>query len=270
MALIGLNYLVLTGAWRMIPELSLTGSTGWVLLLVPLAVLLISALSTQWTWGRAAAAAWRSRQEAQGGLSDAARAAPDQARGMTREGAVLSEQSIAAGLAGTIGAGRTQGREPGRSSKPNTETGEHRSQSPIAALGGQPRSAERAPAVRRVFAVREMIADAEKTGDRRELAKLCLSQARYLREGGELREAGDLVRKCILIAIEMRDDRLHAQGRLELGDIAESLGDLTTACEHWQMARSLFTDVEEHQRSESAEQRMLKRGCPTDWVLTDF
>ncbi len=161
-----------------------------------------------------------------------------------------------------------QGTEPAVTG--TTETGEHQKQSAISASGGQPQGVERASTVRRVFAVRELIADAEKTGDRKELAKLCLSQARYLREGGEIREAGDLARKCILIAIEMRDDHLHAQGRLELGDIAESLGDLTTACEHWQMARSLFTDVDEHQRSEAAEQRMLKRGCPTDWVLTDF
>jgi hypothetical protein len=55
-----------------------------------------------------------------------------------------------------------------------------------------------------------------------------------------------------------------------LGDLAHKDGDLTTACEHWQIARALFVELKQDGAHESVEVRMLRNGCPTDWVLTDF
>jgi hypothetical protein len=62
----------------------------------------------------------------------------------------------------------------------------------------------------------------------------------------------------------------HAAARLALAETAHQAGDLTSACEQWQMARTAFLqggDTEQHAR---VEKRMRENGCPTDWVLTDF
>jgi hypothetical protein len=62
----------------------------------------------------------------------------------------------------------------------------------------------------------------------------------------------------------------HAAARLQLAEAAYSAGDLTSACEQWQMARGAFLEdgqMDEHAR---IDRRMRDNGCPTDWVLTDF
>ncbi len=62
----------------------------------------------------------------------------------------------------------------------------------------------------------------------------------------------------------------HAIARMHLADAARSTGDLTSACEHWHLAREAFQasgHSEEHAR---VEKLMRENGCPTDWVLTEF
>ena len=83
-------------------------------------------------------------------------------------------------------------------------------------------------------------------------------------------EAEELLRKCILGAGAARHKATHAKARLALGDLAHAGGDPTTACEHWQIARALFHELRQVEDHAEAEQRMLRNGCPTDWVLTDF
>ncbi len=90
------------------------------------------------------------------------------------------------------------------------------------------------------------------------------------RENGNDPTAADCLRKTIMLATSAGDKPLHALARLELGDICKSEGDLITACEHWQMARSLFEETSSASDAEVCEKRMLGNGCPTDWVLTDF
>ena len=68
----------------------------------------------------------------------------------------------------------------------------------------------------------------------------------------------------------MKQPGTEAMARLELGDLARACGDLTTACEHWQMARALFTDLKRPAETVAAEKRMESAGCPTDWVLNQF
>lgn len=97
-----------------------------------------------------------------------------------------------------------------------------------------------------------------------------LTEALSLRESGDDDAAADRLREAIMLAANIRNDRLHARARLELGDIAESQGDLTTACEHWQLARSLFEGERCTGDAGACETRMARNGCPTDWVLTDF
>jgi tetratricopeptide (TPR) repeat protein len=62
----------------------------------------------------------------------------------------------------------------------------------------------------------------------------------------------------------------HAAARFELAEAAYRLGDLTTACEQWQLARTAYLEDGQMERHASIEKRMRANGCPTDWVLTDF
>lgn len=62
----------------------------------------------------------------------------------------------------------------------------------------------------------------------------------------------------------------HAAARLALGEAAHRAGDLTTACEQWQMARTAYLQAGDTEHHARVEKRMRENGCPTDWVLTDF
>ena len=81
--------------------------------------------------------------------------------------------------------------------------------------------------------------------------------------------AGSLREVIILAAANGLADQ-QAAARLELGELARQDGDLITACEHWQIARSLFHDLKNKPRVKAIETRMREHGCPTDWVLNDF
>lgn len=87
---------------------------------------------------------------------------------------------------------------------------------------------------------------------------------------GDRIAAAENLRGAILLASQSGDRRLHAAARLELGDIARHEGDLQTACEHWQLARSLFEEEQSPADAAQCEKRMNSNGCPTDWVLNDF
>ncbi len=62
----------------------------------------------------------------------------------------------------------------------------------------------------------------------------------------------------------------HAEARLELAEAAFNGGDLTGACEQWQMARTALHEEGDKAAHARVEKRMRDNGCPTDWVLTDF
>lgn len=97
-----------------------------------------------------------------------------------------------------------------------------------------------------------------------------IDEALAKRAEGDENAAADSLRAAIIKATKARKPLLHASARLELGDIAHAEGDLTTACEHWQMARSMFEDEKRAQNASDCEKRMTRNGCPTDWVLNDF
>jgi hypothetical protein len=121
-----------------------------------------------------------------------------------------------------------------------------------------------------VAAASAQIARAEAAGDKAKLAELHLELARlHLASGGRVEAAAEL-RKSIMSAARLRQHGTHASARLLLGDLAERDGDLTTACEHWQIARTLFQELKMTDQLGSAEARMRRIGCPTDWVLNDF
>jgi hypothetical protein len=62
----------------------------------------------------------------------------------------------------------------------------------------------------------------------------------------------------------------HAEARLALAEAAYLAGDLTSACEQWQMARTAYLEAGLKDGYARVEKRMRDNGCPTDWVLTDF
>lgn len=114
------------------------------------------------------------------------------------------------------------------------------------------------------------VQEAEMAGQQDRLPALYLSLAQCRIEAGESADAEELLRKSIRGAGGARHKQTHAKARLALGDLAHASGDPTTACEHWQIARALFHELKQHADHAAAEQRMLRNGCPTDWVLTDF
>jgi len=114
------------------------------------------------------------------------------------------------------------------------------------------------------------VRDAEERGESARLPGLYLSLAQCHIEDGETTDAEELLRKSIRGAAGAQLKDTHAKARLVLGDLALKSGDRTTACEHWQIARALFHELKLRHDHEAAESRMLRNGCPTDWVLTDF
>jgi uncharacterized Zn finger protein len=114
------------------------------------------------------------------------------------------------------------------------------------------------------------VAEAEVAGQPERLPGLYLSLARFHLQSGQTSDAEHLLLKSIREAANGRHKGVHAQARLALGDLAHASGDLTTACEHWQIARALFHELKQPRDHKAAETRMLRNGCPTDWVLTDF
>ncbi|KUO67242.1 MAG: hypothetical protein APF80_07165 [Alphaproteobacteria bacterium BRH_c36] len=101
-------------------------------------------------------------------------------------------------------------------------------------------------------------------------ARALLDEALSERAAGNDTTAAECLRAAIIIATQSASHAVHAAARLELGDIVEAQGDLQTACEHWQMARSLFEDECSAQEAAKCEKRMIKNRCPTDWVLNQF
>jgi tetratricopeptide (TPR) repeat protein len=135
-----------------------------------------------------------------------------------------------------------------------------------ASPGAQPEAATRPDSA----ALAAAVAEAEAAGQPDRLPGLYLSLARCHLQSGQTSDAEHLLLKSIRGAANGRHKGVHAQARLALGDLAHASGDPTTACEHWQIARALFHELKQPRDHEAAETRMLRNGCPTDWVLTDF
>ena len=114
------------------------------------------------------------------------------------------------------------------------------------------------------------IAKAEAAGSQAELPALYLGLARDRIASERGSEAIPLLTACLRVSAALGQKEAQAGARLELGDLARSSGDLTTACEHWQMARGIFHDLKKAAELAAAERRMRQHGCPTDWVLNDF
>ncbi len=142
----------------------------------------------------------------------------------------------------------------------------------LPAQGDAPAAAEAKPKPPRPPSLAEIentLARAEAAGRDNDVALISLYLARRRKAEG-VPDYIEGIRRCIRLAAQLGLKELHGEARLDLGDEARAAGDLTTACEHWQIARSLFEDAKLPAKRDNAEARMKRFGCPTDWVLNDF
>src|SRR3990172_4151461 len=93
--------------------------------------------------------------------------------------------------------------------------------------------------------IASLITAARSRGSEADLSGLYLALARDRMANDRLEEAGDLLRKSIRLAAKLGQKQTHAGARLALGDFVREQGDLTTACEHWQIARGLFQELKD-------------------------
>ena len=94
--------------------------------------------------------------------------------------------------------------------------------------------------------------------------------ARLLLVRSERPRAAQLLQTAALAARRAKLPVVHADARMELAELALLDGDLTSACEHWQMAKLMFHDLGQRVEQDRVAEMMRKQRCPTDWVLTNF
>ena len=111
---------------------------------------------------------------------------------------------------------------------------------------------------------------AEADGDNAVLAPIYLELAHALRAAGRESDSLRALRSAAGIASKFGPRAAHADARLQLAEVAFKAGDLTSACEHWQMAKTALHDDGQREAQARVEKQMKDQGCPTDWVLTDF
>ena len=118
--------------------------------------------------------------------------------------------------------------------------------------------------------IEDRIRAAEANRQTSELAALYLELGRQRQAENRPKEAIAALGSAAAVAAKFGPKSVHAEARLELAEWAYKTGDLTTACEHWQIARSALQDDGQTKASARIDQIMRENGCPTDWVLTDF
>ena len=106
--------------------------------------------------------------------------------------------------------------------------------------------------------------------DQPSLAPIYLQIAAAHRNAGRENDYLTALRSAAGCGAKHGPSSAHAQARLELAEVSFAAGDLTGACEQWQLARGAFLDDGQRDAHARVEKRMRDHGCPTDWVLTDF
>ena len=114
------------------------------------------------------------------------------------------------------------------------------------------------------------INDATASSSKTALAPLYLELARLHRAAGNETASLAALRSAAGLSAQHGPRAAHAEARLELAEAAFKSGDLTGACEQWQMARTALHEDGQKDAHARVEKRMRDNGCPTDWVLTDF
>jgi hypothetical protein len=79
-----------------------------------------------------------------------------------------------------------------------------------------------------------------------------------------------LLQSAVMAARRAKLPVVHAEARIELAELALAEGDLTSACEHWQMAKLMFHETGRRFDQDRMADLMRIHRCPTDWILTNF
>ena len=121
-----------------------------------------------------------------------------------------------------------------------------------------------------IAALQSQFNDVMKVQPNNTLAPLFLEMARHHKAAGDEAAYLAALRSAAGLGAQYGPRAAHADARLQLAEAAFNSGDLTGACEQWQMARDALLADGQKEAHARVEQRMRDNGCPTDWVLTDF
>jgi hypothetical protein len=121
-----------------------------------------------------------------------------------------------------------------------------------------------------IDALQRRLSEAKVSAPKSALAPLYLDLAQQHRDAGDETARLSALRSAAGLAAQHGPHAAHAKARLELAEAAYAAGDLTGACEQWQMARMALHEAGDRTAQAGVDKRMRDNGCPTDWVLTDF
>lgn len=121
-----------------------------------------------------------------------------------------------------------------------------------------------------VEAIAARIDRASASADKSELAPLYLALAREHEKRGDEEARMAALRSAAGCGALHGPEAAHGAARMQLAEAAYASGDLTSACEHWHLARGAYFASGQMDEYARVEKRMRDNGCPTDWVLTDF
>ena len=102
------------------------------------------------------------------------------------------------------------------------------------------------------------------------LSRRSVALARVLIARSQRPRASSFLQSAVLAARRAKLPVVHAEARIELAELALADGDLTSACEHWQMAKLMFHETGRRHDQDRMADLMRQQRCPTDWVLTNF
>lgn len=102
------------------------------------------------------------------------------------------------------------------------------------------------------------------------LSRNSVALARLLLARSARPQASVLLQSAVMAARRAKLPMVHAEARIELAELALIEGDLTSACEHWQMAKLMFHETGRRSDHDRMADLMRNHRCPTDWILTNF
>jgi hypothetical protein len=114
------------------------------------------------------------------------------------------------------------------------------------------------------------IAAAKAVDDDAVVSSASVELARLLIARSARQDASQHLHAAVVAARRSNLPGTHAAARIELAELAYRDGDLTTACEHWQMAKLMFHETGRRTDRDRVADVMRQHRCPTDWVLTNF
>lgn len=114
------------------------------------------------------------------------------------------------------------------------------------------------------------IAEAKAANDDLVFSSSSVELARLLIARSARQQAAQHLQSAALAARRSNLPEAHAAARIELAELAYRDGDLTSACEHWQMAKLMFHETGRRSDRDRIADLMRQHRCPTDWVLTNF